>query len=109
MRQALAKLHPLGLTDNWADKMATSRFWSLNQQVTHEHYLNVVLTSIEPRSRSTGSYDAYEYTVHSHAYTSDDIPSAKFSYNMSPIQVGGFATLSTRSCHCGMGTSAEAA
>ena len=47
----------------------------------------MVLTTIEPRSHSTGSYDAYEYVVHSHQYITDDIPAARFSYELSPIQV----------------------
>ena len=47
----------------------------------------VVLTTIDPRSRSVGTYDAYEYTVHSHQYTTHEIPAARFSYEQSPIQV----------------------
>ncbi len=47
----------------------------------------MVLTTIEPRSHGTGSYDAYEYVVHSHQYITDDIPAARFSYELSPIQV----------------------
>ena len=48
----------------------------------------VVLTTIEPASGSREqSFDAYEYTTHSHTYNTDEIPSAKFSYDMSPIQV----------------------
>lgn len=48
----------------------------------------MVLTTIEPVSgRGEQSFDAYEYTVHSHTYNTDEIPSAKFSYDMSPIQV----------------------
>lgn len=33
------------------------------------------------------NYDAYEYTVHSHTYNSDSIPTSKFSYHLSPIQI----------------------
>ncbi len=48
----------------------------------------MVLTTIEPRhSRHTGNYDAYEYTAHSHSYQSDSIPSARFTYDLSPIQI----------------------
>lgn len=39
--QALARLHPLGLTDDWADKLARESFTSPNQRVTHEHYSQV--------------------------------------------------------------------
>lgn len=45
------------------------------------------MTTIDPKKRSVGSYDAYEYTVHSHLYTTEDIPAARFSYELSPIQV----------------------
>jgi len=35
-------------------------------------------TTVEPaRHRRETSYDAYEYTAHSHTYNSFDIPSAK--------------------------------
>ena len=55
---------------------------------THKRtVLQVVLTTIEPRSHGTGTYDAYEYVVHSHQYITDDIPAARFSYELSPIQV----------------------
>ena len=53
----------------------------------HLHGLQVVLTTIEPRSHGTGTYDAYEYVVHSHQYITDEIPAARFSYELSPIQV----------------------
>lgn len=49
--------------------------------------LQVVMTTIDPKKRSIGTYDAYEYTVHSHQYTTEDIPAARFSYELSPIQV----------------------
>ena len=45
------------------------------------------MTTIDPKKHSVGSYDAYEYTVHSHQYTTEDIPAARFSYELSPIQV----------------------
>lgn len=86
-RAALARLHPLGLTDDWADKLAGQPFTSANQRVTHEHYSQVVLTTIDPKNRGVGAYDAYEYTVHSHQYSTDDIPASRFSYELSPIQI----------------------
>lgn len=47
-----------------------------------------MLTTIEAGDGSKHTdYDAYEYTVHSHTYTTDVIPSAKFSYNLSPVQI----------------------
>ena len=47
------------------------------------------MTTIDPKKHSVGTYDAYEYTVHSHQYTTEDIPAARFSYELSPIQVAG--------------------
>ena len=52
----------------------------------HGRAPQVVLTTIEPHASSSGSYDAYEYVVHSHQYITDDIPAARFSYELSPIQ-----------------------
>lgn len=45
-----------------------------------------MLTTIDPRAGPLGSYDAYEYVVHSHQYSADNIPAARFSYELSPIQ-----------------------
>lgn len=84
----LQKLHPLGLSGDWADKLQGQQFISEHTQDTHEHYMQVVLTTIEPRRGGKGAtYDAYEYTAHSHTYVGDSIPVAKFSYTMSPIQI----------------------
>lgn len=46
------------------------------------------MTTIEPKSgRKGSSYDAFEYIAHSHTYMSDNQPTAKFTYDLSPIQV----------------------
>eukprot|EP00210_Caulerpa_lentillifera_P006618 g6323.t1 len=84
----LKKMHPLGLQKDWADKLQNEEFISTNIQSTHEHYIQVVLTTIEAGSGSTYTdYNSYEYTVHSHTYSSESIPAAKFSYHLSPIQI----------------------
>lgn len=50
----------------------------------------MVLTTVEPRSGNPLlGYDSYEYTAHSHTFMSDDIPSAKVTFDLSPIQVRG--------------------
>jgi hypothetical protein len=46
-----------------------------------------VLTSISPRGNAALRFDAYEYTVQSHAYDADDHAAAKFTYRMSPVQI----------------------
>ena len=61
-RKALASLHPLGLSDDWADSMKGQEFISTAIGSTTEHYLQVVLTSIEPRASPETRFDAYEYT-----------------------------------------------
>ena len=38
-RAELEKLHPAGLTDDWADKLAGRAFYSHNMKATFEHYL----------------------------------------------------------------------
>jgi thiol-disulfide isomerase/thioredoxin len=88
-RKALETYHPLGLTDDWSDKLSGEDFYAINQKTTFEHYMQVVLTSIQPSDRnSEANFDAYEYTVHSHMYNPEDtIPAAKFSYALSPIQI----------------------
>ena len=50
-------------------------------------WLQVVLTSVQPRGNKAGHYDAYEYTAHSHTYTADALPSAKLTFDLSPIQI----------------------
>lgn len=53
------------------------------------HLLQVVMTTIEPRGGGKArSYDAFEYIAHSHTYMSDNQPTAKVTYDLSPIQVG---------------------
>ena len=41
LAQALARLHPAGLGDDWADKLATQGFFSRAQKATFEHYMQV--------------------------------------------------------------------
>lgn len=40
-KQALAKLHPAGLSDDWADKLAGQEFFSRAAKATFEHYMQV--------------------------------------------------------------------
>lgn len=84
----LQRLHPAGLELEWADKLHGQAFLSEHIQSTHEHYLQVVLTTVEAKGGARfGAYDAYEYTQHSHTFLSDDIPSVKFTFDLSPLQI----------------------
>eukprot|EP00878_Enallax_costatus_P046906 GHUV01057224.1.p1 GENE.GHUV01057224.1~~GHUV01057224.1.p1 ORF type:complete len:127 (-),score=34.13 GHUV01057224.1:46-426(-) len=52
--------------------------------------VQVVMTTIEPKGGGKArSYDAFEYIAHSHTYMSDNQPTAKVTYDLSPIQVSG--------------------
>lgn len=42
----LAKLHPAGLSDDWADKLAGQDFFSRATKATFEHYMQVRSTVI---------------------------------------------------------------
>eukprot|EP00197_Chlamydomonas_leiostraca_P009725 CAMPEP_0202865692 /NCGR_PEP_ID=MMETSP1391-20130828/6300_1 /ASSEMBLY_ACC=CAM_ASM_000867 /TAXON_ID=1034604 /ORGANISM="Chlamydomonas leiostraca, Strain SAG 11-49" /LENGTH=473 /DNA_ID=CAMNT_0049545559 /DNA_START=97 /DNA_END=1518 /DNA_ORIENTATION=- len=84
----LQRLHPAGLHADWADKLHDQLYVSEHTQSTHEHYLQVVLTTIEPQGGHKGSaYDAYEYTAHSHSFLSDQVPSVRVTFDLSPIQI----------------------
>jgi thiol-disulfide isomerase/thioredoxin len=105
--RALSAYHPAGLTTDWSDKLMGQSFLSTARGATFEHYMQVVLTSIQPKSKPEAHFDAYEYTVQSHVYDTtpkDPQPnayedeeeveenraspvSAKFTYRMSPIQI----------------------
>jgi hypothetical protein len=88
--QTLARLHPGGLSRDWADKLSKQAFMSSVPETTHEHYLQLVKTTLEPNSGAAySSYDAYEYTVHSHSYVSEvsEVPAAKFTFQTNAMQV----------------------
>ncbi len=88
----LARLMPGGLPAAWADKLAGSSFPSPAENTTHEHYLQIVRTTVQPlRAKPGAGIDAYEYTVHSHAFETPSqggsLPHAKFSFAPSPMLV----------------------
>jgi thiol-disulfide isomerase/thioredoxin len=85
----LARLLPGGLPPSWSDKLAGGVFGSAAENTTHEHYLQIVRTVVQPLHARGGRIDAYEYTVHSHAYESSEghLPHAKFSFAPSPMLV----------------------
>ena len=88
----LARLYPGGLPDAWADKLAGGTFGSSAENTTHEHFLQVVRTVVQPLRHQRGqpnTIEAYEYTVHSHAYVQADggLPRAKFAFAPSPMLV----------------------
>ena len=53
--QVLQQLHPLGLRDDWADKLAAQEFVARNALTTFEHYLQAsapILQSYELSNRA---------------------------------------------------------
>ena len=74
-------------TEDWHDKLANLRFTSVDGGVTHEHYLQTVLTTIKPWGANAG-FNVYEYTQHSHFMKAEkESPRAKFFFDPSPMQI----------------------
>eukprot|EP00735_Rhodelphis_limneticus_P006941 TRINITY_DN19415_c0_g1::TRINITY_DN19415_c0_g1_i1::g.7853::m.7853 TRINITY_DN19415_c0_g1::TRINITY_DN19415_c0_g1_i1::g.7853 ORF type:complete len:489 (-),score=119.19,sp/Q69SA9/PDI54_ORYSJ/40.12/2e-119,COPIIcoated_ERV/PF07970.7/6.1e-30,ERGIC_N/PF13850.1/3.4e-29,Thioredoxin/PF00085.15/1.5e-13,Thioredoxin_2/PF13098.1/0.031,Carn_acyltransf/PF00755.15/0.15,Carn_acyltransf/PF00755.15/8.5e+02 TRINITY_DN19415_c0_g1_i1:803-2116(-) len=74
---------------------------------THDHYLKVLLSTFvsSPGWGKESRLDTYEFTVNSHSFVDlDDMPQARFNYDLSPIQVivkeekQSFAHFLTSSC-----------
>jgi hypothetical protein len=84
-RKSLEANYPQFFSLDWLDKLAGQAFISENAGATYEHYLQTVMTTVEPTKAKR--LDAYEYTVQSHAYDAEDHASVKFTYKMSPIQI----------------------
>jgi hypothetical protein len=83
----LARLLPGGLPPAWADKLAGTVFASAAENTTHEHFLQIVRTVVQPLRPRGARIDAYEYTVHSHSFEAEGLPHAKFSFAPSPMLV----------------------
>ena len=103
--KTLARLHPGGLAKDWADKLQSLSFISQQPEYTHEHFIQLIRTTMEPATgRPYSNYDAYEYTVHSHSYLSEmanlAVPSTKFTYHPSPMQVRSRPRCGLRTCFC---------
>lgn len=86
--KTLKRLHPGGLTPNWSDKLVGDTYVSNRPNTTFEHYMQVVLTTVEPLSGGlSAKVDAYEYTQHSHSFEAHGVPQARFSFHPSPMQI----------------------
>lgn len=67
-----------------AAHFASTPYVAQHNNVTFEHYMDVVLTTVET---DDFSIDVYEYTAHSHSFQSDQRPHARFHFDPSPMQV----------------------
>jgi len=85
-RKYLDKFHAGEKAGDWHDRLAGETFVSQAKHVSHEHYLQTVLTTISPRGRFSLPFSVYEYTQHSHA-VNEPLPKAKFHYQPSPMQI----------------------
>lgn len=85
-RRYLDKFHAGEKEGNWHDKLAGEVFRSEDAHISHEHYLQTVLTTITPLGRYSLPFSVYEYTQHSHAVR-EPLPKAKFHYQPSPMQI----------------------
>lgn len=83
----LGRLYPGGLPASWADKLAGGVFASAVEATTHEHYIQIVRTVVQPLRPRGARIDAYEYTAHSHSYEVENLPSARFAFAPSPMLV----------------------
>ena len=85
-RRYLDKFHAGEKAGDWHDRLAGERFVSRDKHISHEHYLQTVLTTITPRGHFQLPFSVYEYTQHAHAVR-EPIPKAKFHYQPSPMQI----------------------
>lgn len=68
-------------------KLQNRLFLSEQTNTTHEHYLQVVKTNLQPLS-AKGKAAVYDYTAHAHKYESKtSLPAARVAFDFSPIQV----------------------
>ncbi|CAI7860055.1 unnamed protein product, partial [Closterium sp. NIES-53] len=67
-------------------------FHSNHDNVTHEHFMQIVLTEVHPLgvSRKDSSLHSYDYTAHSHTLQAPSVPVSRFHYELSPMQVHAF-------------------
>ena len=68
-------------------KLQNRLFVSEQTNTTHEHYLQVVKTNLQPLNKK-GKAAFYDYTAHAHKYESKtSLPAARVAFDFSPIQV----------------------
>lgn len=70
------------------DHLPVKVYVSEHENITHEHYLQVVKTEvISARFRAASVLEQYDYIVHSSVLQTTNVPTAKFHYELSPMQV----------------------
>lgn len=69
------------------DHLPVKVYVSEHENITHEHYLQVVKTEVLSSRFHESVLETYDYTVHSNVVQTTTIPTAKFHYELSPMQV----------------------
>lgn len=70
------------------DHLPMRVYVSEHENITHEHYLQVVKTEVlSSRFSHESVLEKYDYTVHSNVIQTTSAPTAKFHYELSPMQV----------------------
>ena len=87
----MAKFHRGEKEGDWHDKLANDFVVSKNPRTSHEHYLQTVLTTMQPLGPFAQPFNVYEYTQHTHSVKTPDgeTPRAKFHFTPSPVQILG--------------------
>lgn len=83
------------LPEDAPGRITHALFKSLHDNVTHDHYLQVVMTEVAPlgykerlkNHQVRQSLQSYDYTAHSNIVQSPQMPVARFHYELSPMQV----------------------
>ncbi|KAJ7514354.1 hypothetical protein O6H91_23G040500 [Diphasiastrum complanatum] len=71
------------------ERLTEGAFISEHENITHEHYLQVVKTEVVSL-KTNEEYkllEEYEYTAHSNVLQTRQVPYVKFHYELSPMQV----------------------
>lgn len=74
--------------DVGGDQLPGRVYISEHENITHEHYLQVVKTeAISAKAKAATVLEQYDYTVHSSVLQTTSVPTVKFHYELSPMQV----------------------
>eukprot|EP00252_Welwitschia_mirabilis_P004334 TRINITY_DN14664_c0_g1_i1.p1 TRINITY_DN14664_c0_g1~~TRINITY_DN14664_c0_g1_i1.p1 ORF type:complete len:484 (+),score=84.52 TRINITY_DN14664_c0_g1_i1:274-1725(+) len=71
------------------DRLSGKQFIAEHDNVTIDHYLQLVKTEVLPYKafKSTGSLEQYDYTAHSSMMQTTAVPVSRFHFELSPMQV----------------------
>ncbi|XP_024515759.1 protein disulfide isomerase-like 5-4 [Selaginella moellendorffii] len=91
MRRELYRIYPhLASVYDTVEANLTGRIYvSQHENITHDHYLQVVKTEVVSlqKRKEFSLLEQYDYTSHSNTVQNTNVPVAKFHYELSPMQV----------------------